>query len=98
MARPRAACSGPTIGMLFSAWQAVTHAPHPVHLSRSTAIPHLCAMSAVAGKLEVRSTKLEVRKTDNQRHGVDPRLLLCFAAHSSIFHVPPSTLCLLPYF
>src|SRR5688572_32447413 len=25
--------------MLFSAWQAVTHAPQPVHLSRSAAIP-----------------------------------------------------------
>src|SRR5688572_32705506 len=26
--------------MLFSAWQAVTHAPQPVHLSRSAAMPH----------------------------------------------------------
>src|SRR5262245_56213474 len=27
--------------MLFSAWHAVTHAPQPVHLSRSAAIHHL---------------------------------------------------------
>jgi hypothetical protein len=26
--------------MLFSAWHEVTHAPQPVHLSRSAAIPH----------------------------------------------------------
>src|SRR3954466_14407809 len=38
--------------MLFSAWQAVTQAPHPVHLSRSTAIPHLCGIATVAEKLE----------------------------------------------
>src|SRR4029078_6160808 len=44
MARPRRACSGPTVGMLFSAWHAVTHAPHPVQRSRSTAIPHLCGI------------------------------------------------------
>src|SRR5215475_16066615 len=46
MARPRPAWAGPTVGMLFSAWQAVTHAPHPVHVSRSTAIPHFFDISA----------------------------------------------------
>src|SRR5262245_42600205 len=32
--------------MLFSAWQAVTHAPQPVHLSKSAAIPHLGIMNS----------------------------------------------------
>jgi hypothetical protein len=31
----------PTTGMLFSATQAITHAPQPVHALRSMAIPHL---------------------------------------------------------
>ena len=36
ISRPRAMASSPTMGMLFSAWQAVTQAPQPVQRSKST--------------------------------------------------------------
>src|SRR3990172_3744275 len=39
MVRPSADCSGPMSAILFSAWQATTHAWHPEHLSRSMTIP-----------------------------------------------------------
>src|SRR5678815_5366754 len=54
LARPRAACSAPTVEMLFSAWQAVTHAPHPVQRSRSTAIPQFGITVRAPGVREIR--------------------------------------------
>ena len=43
MIRPCDTCSLPTTGTLFSAWQAITHALHPVHTFKSILIPHCCA-------------------------------------------------------
>src|SRR5947199_9097941 len=42
MIRPCDTCSLPTTGTLFSAWQAITHALHPVHTFKSILIPHCC--------------------------------------------------------
>jgi hypothetical protein len=39
--RPSAISFFSQMATLFSAWQATTQAPHPVHRSRSTTIPHL---------------------------------------------------------
>jgi len=41
LARPRAAWSGPAVLILFSAWQATTHASQPVQRSRSITMAHL---------------------------------------------------------
>ena len=41
ISRPRPTWYLPTTGMLFSAWQATTHAVHPVQRLMSTAIAHL---------------------------------------------------------
>src|SRR5512145_2290360 len=38
--RPFPASASPTVGELFSATQATTHAPHPVHRSMSITIAH----------------------------------------------------------
>jgi len=38
--RPRATCSLPTIGMLFSAWQATMHPLQPMQLFKSIDMPH----------------------------------------------------------
>ena len=37
----------PTIGMLFSAWQATTHALQPVHAVRYVAMPQRCRFLAM---------------------------------------------------
>src|SRR3990172_2769309 len=47
MDRDNAASSGFGGGMLFSIWQAMTHAWHAVHLSRSITIPHLLMPSSL---------------------------------------------------
>ena len=47
ISRPRSTWSLPTTGMLFSAWQATTHALQPVHVVRSIAMPH-CALRSWA--------------------------------------------------
>ena len=41
ISRPMRTFSLPTTGMLFSDWQATTHALQPVHLLRSIDIAHL---------------------------------------------------------
>jgi len=41
MSRPKATSSGPTIGTLFSAWQAITQALQPMQAVVSIAIAHL---------------------------------------------------------
>ena len=40
ISRPFATWALPTTGMLFSLWQATTHALHPMHEFRSMVIPH----------------------------------------------------------
>src|SRR4030067_3852432 len=47
MDRDNAASSGFGGGTLFSIWQAMTHAWHAVHLSRSITIPHLIIPSSL---------------------------------------------------
>ena len=37
----RRPASGPTTGMLFSDWQAISHPPHPTQADRSMVMPHL---------------------------------------------------------
>src|SRR5215467_11463152 len=49
ISRPRATSFLPTVGMLFSAWQAITHALHPTHLLKSTDIPHAFSISGKPG-------------------------------------------------
>ncbi len=39
ISRLRATCSFPTVGMLFSAWQAMVQAPQPMQRERSMAMP-----------------------------------------------------------
>ena len=45
MMRPRKTCSLPTMGTLFSAWQATTQALQPMQVFRSMLIPHWCTPS-----------------------------------------------------
>src|SRR3954464_8671971 len=40
ISRIRATSCFPTVGMLFSAWHATTHALHPMHVCKSIDIPH----------------------------------------------------------
>ena len=47
MRRPFAASASPAVGVLFSAAQATTHAPQPVHRSMSITIAHLCFIALV---------------------------------------------------
>ena len=42
ISRLTATCSLPTTGMLFSAWQATTHALQPMHAVMSIAMPQAC--------------------------------------------------------
>src|SRR2546430_6390525 len=52
MVRPWPAWSLPTMGILFSAWQAMTQALQPVQTLRSTVMPHCCA-AFIGGVVEI---------------------------------------------
>ena len=49
ISRPRRTWSFPTVGMLFSAWQATTQALQPVHDERFTESPHAWCSYVQAG-------------------------------------------------
>ena len=74
MLRPLADCSGPAIRMLFSVRHAVTHASHPVHRSRSTAIPHRCVivssspLERAAGPIRVTLPECARRLSEGEAH------------------------------
>ena len=44
-----ATCSFPTTGILFSDWQAMTHALQPMQVLRLTDMPHSVDLAAVLG-------------------------------------------------
>ena len=49
ISRPMATCSLPTIGMLFSDWQATRQALQPMQEVRSIDIPHWWSLSLISG-------------------------------------------------
>ena len=56
IARPLTTCSLPTIGILFSAWQAIMQALQPVQVFRSTAMPHWFGARRAADEYKARTS------------------------------------------